>query len=152
VHCQWGEKPLPGDRCCGLLSEEARATAIGNMHKKFGKDRAWVLEISYQTVRQSDRQAGGFVWPDCAPSSERPQFGMPPGFDRSTTPHRRFNYNILASVVLLQQCHCQNRHRGKLQNVSPPSVLFESSRNFFTIQRRHRRKKMINQNFEIQIL
>ena len=78
MHCQWGEKPLPGDRCCGLLSEEARATAIGNMHKKFGKDRAWVLEISYQTVRQSDRQAGGFVWPDCAPSSERPQFGMPP--------------------------------------------------------------------------
>ena len=30
----------------------------------------------------------------------------------------------------LQQCLCQNRHRGKLQNVSPPSVLFESSRIF----------------------
>jgi len=55
---------------------------------------------------------------------------MPPSFDCSTTPRRRFNYNIPASVVLLQQCHCRNRHKGKLQNVSPPSVLFESSQNF----------------------
>ena len=41
--------------------------------------------------------------------------------------------------------------RGRLQNISPPSVLFESSR-FFTIHRRHRRKKMMNQNFEIRIV
>ena len=76
-----------------------------------------------------------------APSSDCQQFGMPTSFDRSTTPRRRFNSNIPASVVLLQQCHCRNRHRGKLQNVSPPSVLFKSSRNFFTIHRRHRRKE-----------
>jgi len=54
--------------------------------------------------------------------------------------------------VLLQQCHCRNRHRGRLQNVSPPSVLFESSQIFFTIHKRHRRKKMLDQNFEIRIL
>jgi len=41
---------------------------------------------------------------------------------------------------------------GRLPNVSPPSVLFESSPNFFTIHRRHRRKKMVDQNFEIRIL
>jgi len=34
----------------------------------------------------------------------------------------------------------ESPYRGKLQNVSPPSVLFESSRIFFTIHRRHRRK------------
>ena len=91
-------------------------------------------------------QAGGFLRPDCAPSCERPQFRMPtvrnaPELDRSTTPRRRFNYNIPPSVLLLQQCHYRNRRRAKLQNVSPPSVLFESSQNFFTIHRRHRRKK-----------
>ena len=47
-----------------------------------------------------------------------PQFGIPPSFDRSTTPRHRFNYNIPARVVLLQQCHCRNHHKGKLQNVS----------------------------------
>ena len=52
-----------------------------------------------------------------------------------------YSENIPVSIVLLQQCHCRNRHRGKLQNEAPPSALFESSRNFFTIHRRHRRKK-----------
>jgi len=100
------------------------------------------------TDRQTDRENKplGFYGPIAPPvpnasSSECPQFRMPPSFDRSTTLRRRFNYNIPASVVLLQQCHCRNRHRGKLQNVSPLSVLFESSRIFFTIHRRHRRKK-----------
>jgi len=66
---------------------------------------------------------------------------MPPSFDRCTMPRRRFNQNIPPSVVLLQQCHCQNHNRGKLQNVSPPPVLFESTRNFFTVHKRHRPKK-----------
>ena len=44
-----------------------------------------------------------------------------------------------------QYCRCMLRlaggcRNGKLQNVSPPSVLFESSWIFFTIHRRHRRK------------
>jgi len=71
----------------------------------------------------------------------RPQFRTPPSFDRCMPPRRRFNQNILPSVELLQQCHCRNRHRGKLQNLSPPSALFEWSPIFFTIHRRHRRKK-----------
>ena len=90
-------------------------------------------------------QAGWFIRPDCAPSSERPQFRMSPvrnapSFDRCMPPRRRFNQNIPPSVVLLQQCHCRNRHSGKPQNLSPPSVLFESSP-IFTIHRRQRRKK-----------
>jgi len=98
------------------------------------------------------KQAGWFLRSDCAPSSECPQFGMPPSFDRCTPPHRRFNQNIPSTVVLLQQCHCRNRYRDKLQNLSPPSVLLESSRTFSTIHRRRRRKKMMDQNFEIRIL
>jgi len=41
---------------------------------------------------------------------------------------------------------------SRLQNVSPPSVLFKSSQIFFTIHRRHRHKKMMDQNSEIRIL
>jgi len=73
------------------------------------------------------KQAGWFLRPNCATSSECPQFGMPPHFDRCTSLRRRFNQNIPPSIVLLQQCHCRNQHRGKLQNLSPPSVLFELS-------------------------
>jgi len=83
-------------------------------------------------VRQRVKeQAGWSLQPDCAPNSKHPQFGMPWSFDRCTPPHRRFNQNIAPSVVLLQQCHCRNRHRDKLQNLSPASVLFESSQIFF---------------------
>jgi len=60
----------------------------------------------------------------------RPHFRMPPSLDRCTPPRRQLNQNIPPSVVLLQQCHCRNRHRGKHQNLSPPSVLFQSSRIF----------------------
>ena len=59
---------------------------------------------------------------------------MPPSFDRCTPPRRRFSQNIMSSVVLLQQCHCRNRHRRKLHNLSPPSVLFESSGIFYNTQ------------------
>jgi len=41
MHFQWGRKPqncpFPWD--CVTPPEEDRATAIGNMHEKFGKDR-----------------------------------------------------------------------------------------------------------------
>jgi len=111
------------------------------------------------TDRQTDRENKplGFYGPIAPPvpnasSSECPQFRMPPSFDRSTTLRRRFNYNIPASVVLLQQCHCRNRHRGKLQNVSPLSVLFESSRIFFYNTQETQTQKMMDQNFEIRIL
>jgi len=83
-----------------------------------------------QVDRLTDKQtvqAGWFLRPDYAPNSECPQFGMPLSFDRCTPPRRWFDQNIPPSVVLLQQWHCRNRHRDKLQNLSPPSVLFESS-------------------------
>ena len=67
-----------------------------------------------------------------APSVPNAPFGMSLSFDRCMPLRHRFNQNIPPSVLLLQQCHCQNHHRGKLQNlpVSPPSVLFELSRIF----------------------
>ena len=37
------------------MSKEDRATDTGNVHKKFGKDRMWVPEISCWTDRQTDR-------------------------------------------------------------------------------------------------
>jgi len=65
---------------------------------------------------------------------------MLPSFDRSTTPRRRFNYNIPASVVLLQ-CHCRNCHRGKLQMYLLRQFCWNRVKFFFTIHRRHRHKK-----------
>jgi len=37
------------------VPEEDRATDIGNMHKKFGKDARVIPEISCPTDRQTDR-------------------------------------------------------------------------------------------------
>ena len=104
------------------------------------------------THRHTHRQTSRLVLrPDCAPSSERPHFVMPPSFRRCTPPRRRFNQNIPPSVVLLQQCHCRNRQRGKLRNLSSPSVLFESSRIFSNTQETQT-QNMMDQNFEIRIL
>ena len=63
----------------------------------------------------------------------------------------RQNRSTLKGRSAGQETHRQT-DRGKLQNVSPPSVLFERIQIFFTIHRRHRRKKMMDQNFEIRIL
>ena len=62
-----------------------------------------------------------------------------------------FNQNIPPSIVLLQQCYCRHRHRTKLQNLSPPSVLFEWSLFFYNTQETQT-QKMMDQNFETQIL
>jgi len=55
-----GKKPqkLPFPRDFVTLPEEDRATAVGNMHRKFGKDRAYMVpDISQgQTDRETDRQ------------------------------------------------------------------------------------------------
>jgi len=57
VHCQWGKKPpncpFPWDFV--ILPQEDRATAIGNMHRKIGKDRAcWFRRYpGGQTDRQT---------------------------------------------------------------------------------------------------
>jgi len=112
----------------------AKLDHSGVLVTKFRQNRS-MLKGRSSGQRHTDKPVG-FYGPIA------PQFRMPPSFDRCTPPRRRFNQNILPSVVLLQQCQCQcrNRHRGKLQNLSPPSVLFESSQ-FFAIHRRHRRKK-----------
>jgi len=102
-------------------------------------------------VKLKLKQAGWFLRPDCAHSSECLQFGMPPSFDRCTPLCRRFNQNIPLSVVLLQQCHCRNHDRGKLQNLSTPSVLFEWSRIFYNTWETQM-QEMMDQNLEIQIL
>jgi len=57
MHCQWGKKtpicPFPWDFV--ILPQEDRATAIGNMHRKIGKDRAcWFRRYpGGQTDRQT---------------------------------------------------------------------------------------------------
>lgn len=99
----------------------------------------WVKIIVF--VTNNTNKPVGFYGPIALPSSERPSSECPPSFDRCMPQHCRFNQNILPNVVLLQQCHCRNCDRGRFQNLSPPSVLFESSWIFFTIHRRHRRKK-----------
>jgi len=104
--------------------------------------------LTIVTDRQTDRQTSRWVFT----ARLRPQFGMPRSFDRCTPPRRRFNQNIPSSVMLLQQCHCRNRHSGKLQNVSPPSVLFESSPIFLQYTGDHRLKKRLEQNFEMRML
>jgi len=99
--------------------------------------------LTIMSERQTDRQTDKPVCVygrDCAPSSECLQFRMPPSFDRCTPPRRRFNQNMLPSVVLLQQYHCRNRHTGKFKIYR----LRQSCSNrvdFFAIHRRHRRKK-----------
>ena len=91
-------------------------------------------------------QAGGFFM-----AQLHPQFRTPPSFDCCKLPRRRFNQNIPPSVVLLQQCHC-----GIAIGTNFKIYLlrqFCSNRvEFFTIHRRHRRKKMMDQNFDIRIL
>jgi len=94
-----------------------------NNNNKYHTASKASLTAIYPPKLWKTKQADWFLWPDCAPSSEHPQFGMPRSFNRCTP----FNQNIPSSAVLLQQCHCWNHHRGKLQNLSPPSVLFESS-------------------------
>ena len=57
MHCYWGRKP-PWDFITLL---EDLATAIGNTHKKFGKDRTthvWLPKyVGGQTDRHTDRRA-----------------------------------------------------------------------------------------------
>jgi len=114
------------------------------------------------TDRQTDRQTSRWVFtarlrPQFRrPSSEYPQFGMPPSFDRSALV-------IAASTRCWRRAHSIGRgsrvhtpylrygDRGRLQNVSLPSVLFESSRIFLQYTG-GTDAKMMDQNFELRIL
>jgi len=103
-------------------------------------------------------RASWFLRPDCAP-----QFGMPPVRIRGMmqTQHLWIRTSVVdcrcTTPPCRQYCCCtlwsaEGCWNGKLQNVAPPSLLFEWSRIFFIIHRRHRCKKMMDQNFEIRIL
>ena len=106
---------------------------------------------SWQTDQQMNKPVG-FHGPIAPPvlnanSSECPQFGMPAeirslhaGAARRLLLHAAARWcctPLPASAYHLIGGGCRN---GKFQNLSPPSVLFESSRIFFTIHGRHRRK------------
>jgi len=64
----------------------------------------------------------------------RPQFRMPPSFDRCTPPRRRFNQNMPPSVVLLQQFHCRNRHGQTSKSISSVSFVRIESNFFYNTQ------------------
>jgi len=61
MHCQWGEKPQnsPSPWDFVTLPKEDRATVIGNMRRKIGKDRACGsgdILLDRQTDRLTDKQ------------------------------------------------------------------------------------------------
>ena len=108
---------------------------------KLDHSRVLVTKFHQNRLTLKGRSAGqrhtdkpvGFYGPIAPPVPNVPSSDCPhASFNRCTPPRRRFNQNIPRSVVLLEPCHCRNRHRGKLQNLSRPSVLFESSRFFYS--------------------
>ena len=109
-----------------------------------------LIQVSKQQPRKIIEQAGWFLRPDCAPRSECPSSricGQNPRNDADATfldPHISV-VDCRSTPPRRQYCRCTLRsaggcRNGKLQNVSPPSVLFQSSWIFFTIHRRYRRK------------
>ena len=95
--------------------------------------------------RQTYQQAGWFLRPDCVPSSECPQFGSAEWCGRNISGSAHLSWTAAASPAGCQYWRSTLRSagscgNGKLQNVSPPSVLFESSRIVLAIHRSQRRK------------
>ena len=87
-----------------------------------------------QTYRQTDQQAGGFLRPDCAPSSECPR--------ASIAARRRTAGSI--TISLRVSCYCSNAIAGIDIGANFKMYLLHqvcSSQNFFTIHSRHRCKK-----------
>jgi len=126
--------------------------------------------------RQTDRQAGWFLRPDCAPRSECPQIRMPAErraqLRVSNVPRSRISERAPFRIYEHAQCRVfertslQRAHsigRGCRVHTCAMAIgadfkmyllrQFCSNRvDFFTIHRRHRRKKMMEQNFEIRIM
>ena len=130
------------------------------------------VNIEGQKCRpETDREAGWFLWPDCTPRSECPQFRTCPDPEFPNALHSEFMNTpnveflnvplcsvpmsylagskwgrplcalVLAARTGVWRPYLRYGDSGRLQNVSPPSVLFESIQIFFTIHRRHRCKK-----------
>ena len=77
------------------VAQTWRIVYISCWHDAFYKGNQNFIKILSKlnvVVQGTSKQAGWFLRSDCAPSSERPQFGMPPSFDRWTPPRRRFNH------------------------------------------------------------
>ena len=117
-------------------------------------------DMSSQQLKQ---QAGWFLRPDCAPSSECPQFGSAEWCGRNISGSAHLSSTAAARRLPPRGQYCRgtlrsaggcrngnrwNSHRGKLQNLSTQSVLFESSPIFYDTLT----QKMMDQNFEIKIL
>jgi len=69
---------------CALLGEGELGPHLNNvaraetyLHAKFHLDPSYHLATIHQRPDRTDRQVGGFLRPDCAPSSERPHFRIP---------------------------------------------------------------------------
>jgi len=105
----------------------------------------WLCARRYQIKPQRNKPVG-FYGPITTPVPNAPSSqicGQNPWNDADAT--------FLDPHISVVDCRCTppvmplhaagGCRNGKLQNVSPPSVMFESSRIFFTIHRRHRRKK-----------
>jgi len=131
--------------CMPLPSKHDRATDMGNIQRKSHE----VGHVVFVIHKQTDRQAGWFLRPDCTPSSERQQFrslhagaarrlllhaGATPHFQRAHTIRSEGAAGMANFKIYLLRQFCSNRV------------------NFFTIHRRHRCKKMMDQNFEIRFL
>ena len=114
-----------------------------------------VSRVSADKLRQ---QACWFLRPDCAPSSERPQFRMPPVRKRGMM--RTQQFWIRTSVV---DCHGTPPVLALHATIGGMLLEWQTSKcissvsfvriksNFFTIHRRQT-QKMMDQNFEIWIL
>jgi len=61
MHCQWGRKPPKLPIPLGIVTSPERATAISNVHKKFGKDHACVLEICSQADIQTNTYTDALI-------------------------------------------------------------------------------------------
>jgi len=107
-----------------------------------------LLDYSQQQsiTQNTTTQAGWFLRPDCAPSSERP--------GASIAARRRAAGSI--RISRRASCCCSSATAGIATGANFKIYLlrqFCSNRVlFFTTHRRHRRKKMMDQNFEIRIL
>jgi len=129
---------LPKNGCCSFLSGQPA------QHASSFRTGPSNIKHSLQCYRLTYKPVGFYGPIANVPSSECPR--------ASIAACRRFNQNIPPTVVLLQQCHCRKRHSGKLQNLSPPSVLFESSPIFLQYTGDTGAKKVMDQNFEIRLL
>ena len=101
--------------------------------------------------RETDKQAGGFLRPDCAPSSECSQFGMP----RASIAARR---RAAGSIRICRQASCCSSSATAGIAIGANFKIYDlrqfcSNRvQIFLQYTEDKTQKMMDQNFEIRIL